>query len=305
MHHRYLAFGLKIESALELPELGDQLNFVGDPDVTILMGKVTRFSRGKGAYRIRSDWRDEGDFRFRSDDGTHYSVRDGRQIIVMVEPGAPPEMVRLYLLGSVFGALLLQRGYLVLHGNAIRIGNACLVCVGASGAGKSTLAAALLKRGFDVLADDVVAINGGGCAVPSFPRVKLWQDAADQLSYSTSGLARIAPDMDKYNVPIAHHDPDLRIPIRWVYLLSSENVDAVRIERIVGMRRFQMLRDNTYRGEYLHGEMEAGHLQQCGRLASQVCLRKLVRPRNGVPLDLLVDRLLEDIGADQGSSSHA
>ena len=46
------------------------------------------------------------------------------------------------------------------------------------------MAASLAKRGYSILADDVCAINADGEILPSFPQIKLWADAAKQLSYS-------------------------------------------------------------------------------------------------------------------------
>ena len=219
-------------------------------------------------------------------------------ITVMAEKEADASEVRAYILGSVCGALLLQRGLLVLHGNAIRIGDACLVCVGASGAGKSTLAAGFLKRGYQVLADDVVAVDGTGCAITGFPRIKLWQDAAAQLGFPTPERMRVFPDMDKFNQTIDVFEPGLRLPIRWIYLLTKGEVDSVSLEPVTGLDRFRLLRDNTYRNEYLDGhEMHAAHLRQCSQLASQVQLAKVVRPIGGFALDSLIDSLLSNVAA--------
>ncbi len=55
--------------------------------------------------------------------------------------------VRLFLLGSVMGAVLHYRGVTPLHGNGfVHEGGAVLV-LGNMGVGKSTLAAALVKKG--------------------------------------------------------------------------------------------------------------------------------------------------------------
>jgi hypothetical protein len=296
---RYLAYGLQIDSDIELPELGGHHDRSGEADLTIRRGEVARFGTEGGGRRGRVRWIDPQHFWLHVNRVAHYLVSEGRNIVVMAEPEAEPSEVRAYLLGSVCGAMLLQRGFLVLHGNAIRLGDGCLVCVGDSGAGKSTLAAGFLKRGFQVLADDVVAVDAAGCAIPGFPRIKLWQDAADILGLSTAGRARVFPGMDKFNIPIESFDPGALLPIRWVYQLTSDEVEDIRIEPITGLRRFRLLRDNTYRNEYLDGiEMLSGHLSQCSRLAGQIHLAKVVRPSTGFSLDRLIDRLIEDTASN-------
>ncbi len=298
MHFRYLAYGLKIDSELELPELGDSCEPEGEADLTIRLGNVARYGTEGGGERDDMRWNDPQTFWLHADAVAHYLVSNGREITVMIETGADASSVRVYLLGSACGALLVQRGFLVLHGNAIRVGDACLVCVGDSGAGKSTLAAGFLRNGFQVLADDVVAVDIEGHAIPGFPRIKLWQDAADHLGFSTEGRIRVFPDMDKYNLPIAPFDHAARLPIRWVYHLTSGDVDEICIEPVTGQRRFGLLRDNTYRNEYLDGpDMLGGHLKQCGRLAGQIHLSKVVRPISGFSLDSLIESLLNDVAS--------
>jgi hypothetical protein len=296
MTHTYAGYGLTIASSIELPELGREIGAAGAPDLTIRFGEIPNHLDQGGEY---ARWIDPQHFWLHIYDVAQFLVSEGREITVMPLPGADPSAVRAFLLGSVCGAMLVQRGFLILHGNAIRIGDACLVCVGDSGAGKSTLAAAFQKRGFSVLADDVVAVDDRGCAIPGFPRIKLWQDAADQLGYSTEGQVPVVPGMAKFNLPIHAFDPDERLPIRWIYRLGSADTDEVLVEEIGGMGRFRLLRDNTYRHEYLEGHsMFAGHLAQCGQLASQARMASVERPAEGFAIDLLIDRLLADVASD-------
>ena len=56
------------------------------------------------------------------------------------------------------GAILMQRKILPLHGSAIAIDGKAYAIVGDSGAGKSTLASAFLKRGYQLLSDDVITV---------------------------------------------------------------------------------------------------------------------------------------------------
>ncbi len=302
MQYRYVAYGLKIDSALELPEFGVPIEREGDADLTIRLAPVARHGTREGGERGSIRWIDSQTFWIHVESVAHFLVSKGREILIMAEADADPGFVRGYLLGSVSGAMLLQRGFLVLHGNAIQVGDGCLICVGDSGAGKSTLAAAFLKRGYKVLADDVVAVDENGCAIPGFPRIKLWQDAADKLGFSTQELRRVFPDMDKFSLPIGSYDQGARLPIRWIYHLTSYDDEDVSIEPITGLHRFRLLRDNTYRNEYLEGRaLLSAHLKQCSRLAGPTYLSKVTRPRAGFALDRLIDRLLEDVALTQNA----
>ena len=67
--------------------------------------------------------------------------------------------IRLYILGLVWGLLLMQRKIFPLHGSAIAINGKAYAFIGDSGAGKSTLASAFLSKGYQLLSDDVIAVS--------------------------------------------------------------------------------------------------------------------------------------------------
>ena len=292
----YKAYGLVVESEVELPELrrcdaGSQSR----ADVTIRVAPAAREGLAAGMdygpfFRMSATgvW-------FDMPDVAEFLINDGVEIIVNPKPNANDAAVRLFLLGSAFGAVLIQRSLLTLHGNAIRIGDRCLICVGDSGAGKSTLAAAFMRRGFDVLSDDVAPIDSTGCAIPGFPRIKLWQDAAESLGIETRGLTRIRPEFEKYNVPLTCQEGD-PARVAWIYALTKGPSADLEIERVTGAGKYKLLYDYTYRMEFIQGmNRQADHLRCCGQLAPQVAMSRLVRPEAGYDVDKLIDRLLADI----------
>jgi len=295
---RYTCYGLNIESELELPELLEAafLLTADLPDVTIRLGPVAAGGLRQGKQLGPYLWVTDQSLWLQVPEVARFLISDGTSITIDPEPGIDEDSLRVFLLGSALGALLFQRGYLVLHGNAIRIGDQCLVCVGHSGAGKSTLAAGFLQRGHDILADDVIPVDEHGCALPGFPRIKLWQDTADRLGIETAGLRRIRPEMEKFNYPLQDRFTDQPLPIRWVYILGSHHQPDIRFEQIRGLERFTPLRNNTYRVRFMEGlPLRTYHLQRCGQLASRIHLTRVTRPDHGFELDSLIDRILADI----------
>jgi hypothetical protein len=228
-----------------------------------------------------------------------FLVRDGNEIIIEPHPGVDEDSVRTFLLGSAFGALLTQRHLLVLHGNAIQIGESCVVCVGPSGSGKSTLAAEFMKRGYPVLADDVAPVDEQCRAVPGVPRIKLTQDASNRLGISTDGLRAIRPSIPKFNLPLQGGQFGFcPVPVRWIYVLNAKPQGQLGIVAFEGMDRLRPLRNNTYRFGYLKGmALQPEHLQSCGRLASQAHIGILSRSEQGVAVEEVADFLLADIEA--------
>ena len=293
----YGAYGLHLFSEIALPELPRSPEAGAPPDATIALGTVAAGGLAEGTQLGPFLWTGDSTLWLDVPGVARFLVEDGRRITIDPAPGIDADSIRVFLLGSALGALLFQRGFLVMHGNAVRIGDACLLCVGPSGAGKSTLATAFLRRGYDVLADDVVPVDDAGRAVPGFPRIKLWQDAADRFGIDTARLARIRPGLEKFNLPVPGRRSQAPLPVRWVYVLESDNEEGIRFEPIQGMQRFSALRDNTYRLRYIDGmAMKGDHLRRCAALSSQIRLSLLRRGRSGSDPDAMIDAILQDIG---------
>ena len=295
----YSCYGLTVASSLELPELvaAGPETASGRPDVRIVSEELPDDAgEGRPVGRFA---RVEGDRVWVHVPGVaRYLVTGGSSIVVAPEPGGDAESVRAFLLSAGFAAILYQRGLLVLHGNAVAVGDACLVCVGPSRSGKSTLAAALMRRGHRVLADDVVPVDAACRVLPGLARIKLWQDSAEQLDIETAGLRRVRPALGKFNLPVGDRYPDGPLPVRWVYVLAAHPAARARLEPVTGMQRYQALRANTYGAGYLEGmELAPDHLRLCGVLASRVRMARLTRPVHGFDVDALVERVLDDVAA--------
>lgn len=282
-----------------LPELAlvsSQLLGASAPDIDIRFRAVTEHGLAGGKQLGPYLWVNSRSLWLQVPHVARFLVSEGREIRIDPEPGIDEDSLRVFLLGSAFGALLFQRGYLVLHGNAIRIGDQCMVCVGPSGAGKSTLAAGFMRQGHPILADDVVPVDSQCRALPGFPRIKLWRDVADQLAINTTDLRRIRPNTDKFNLPVSSAGAGEPLPVRWIYILDSDHLEALKIEPILGMQRFKPLHNNTYRVRFLQGmALKPEHLKLCGQLAGRIRLARLTRPRIGFHLEPMIDRILADI----------
>ena len=301
MRHRHTCYSLNIASDLALPELLDlpAESACSPADVEIRLGAVAAGGLDHGKQLGPYLWTSEQALWLEVPEVARFLISDGNRITIDPAPGIDEDSLRVFLLGSALGALLFQRGYLVLHGNAIRIGDQCMICVGHSGAGKSTLAAGFLQRGYEILADDVVPVDETGAALPGFPRIKLWQDTATRLGIETAGLRRIRPETEKFSYPLRDRFTDRPLPIRWVYILTKHRESGIRFEPIRGLQRFTPLRNNTYRVRLMEGmPLKSHHLQRCGLLAGRIHLARVTRPDHGFELDSLIDHILADIAAN-------
>jgi hypothetical protein len=250
--YRYVAFGLTIESDTAITSLmPSELPFAGEPDVQIVAGEVKVPADADHVDGIQVKF--EGDDCFMHiDECGSFQVVGGCRVVVQPDAGATAEQVNLYLLGSVFGVLLHQRGMLPFHCNAVEFERSAFLFCGDSGSVKSTLAAHFLERGFRLLSDDVCALYFGAdgqlLAAPGIARLKLWQDTLEAFGRSSEGL-RLVPWYDsKFELPLIGAMPREPLPIAAVYHLRV--VDEVRnagIHRLKGLEAANSVTANIYR----------------------------------------------------------
>jgi hypothetical protein len=92
-----------------------------------------------------------------------------RTIIVHRASGADPEVLPIFLEGSILAHALAADGLLTLHASAVEVEGQALAIVGGSGAGKSTLAALLCGAGARLVADDALRVDPTGSGATCFP----------------------------------------------------------------------------------------------------------------------------------------
>jgi hypothetical protein len=293
--NQYTCYHLNIASDLALPEL-TPARFT-TPDLIICRGHISDTGLADG--NIIGPFLQAAPQRLwlKVPEVARYLIKNGNEIIYDPAPGIDEASIRVFLLGSGLGALLFQRGYLVLHGNAFQFNNHCVICTGHSGAGKSTLAAAIMQRGYSILADDVCPVDAHGQALPGMPRIKLWQDSADKLAISTTHLERIRPEFQKYNYPLGDTHCTEKRPVKLIYILhTQDDEDGFQTEPVTGLYKFNPLKNQTYRFNYLTGMMlDQKHLAWVSQLAARVQVIHLYRPRGSFQIQKLTDFILEDI----------
>ncbi|CQR74733.1 HPr kinase/phosphorylase [Sporomusa ovata DSM 2662] len=293
--YRYSAFGIQIDSEIMLPEL--QQAWGGPADVIICYGAVPDKINVpiKTAYCYQAA---VGEFLLRIDGIAVYYVTNGQQITIQPLGDANYSLVRLYLLGTAMGVLLMQRGLVPIHGSTVAINGCGVVFTGVSGAGKSTMAAALLKKGYSLLTDDVSAVasdqNGVFWVQPGYPQQKLWQDAASMIGIDTMVFDRICEDRDKYAVPISAGFRRLSIPITAVYEIVVKPCLNVSIVPIKGVAKLATIMSNTYRVEFVNGlGLKIPHFKQCANIVKQVQVFRLIRPEDTMSLIRQVTMMLQ------------
>lgn len=216
-----------------------------------------------------------------------FRVHGGERIAWWREhDGVSDQDIRTFLLGSAVGALLIQRGLLVLHGNALEKDGEAIVCLGHSGAGKSTLAYALLQQGWRLLADDLVAVSPDGLVLPGIPRIKLWHDAARAFGLDPDQLPPIRQGMHKVLLMgDALQRADQPVPLRALYLLqqrrrANSEAEERRITGISSQKEATLrLRNQAFRPRFVRGlGQEGANFMALAQLQRRVPLATLPVP---------------------------
>jgi hypothetical protein len=287
----YRLYGLRVDSQFELPELSP----CGDgtaADVVVnlaLPGEVGQAS---------STEVENGEVVLTVPGVARFTMSEGVRILVEPEGRSQTRDIRLYLLGSAFGAILHQRMLLPIHSNAIITAGGATAFLGRSGSGKSTLATWFHDRGLPILSDDVCVLGkdevGRVVAHRGIPRLRLWRDSLEASGRVASDHNRISDFADKYALRTGDTAvPDTAI-MRAFFLLSDDHPSTGEtiITPITGSEAARALIENTYRGEYVRSlGMSQSYFYQCAYVARKVPMFRLRRPWDLIALDAVCERV--------------
>jgi len=254
MYHYHL-YGLEIDSELEIPEL--RSTRAKGSDVSIRFGEIKE--ELPGAIKSGRWLQCAGDKCLMTVRGVgRFFIRQGREIVIdrRVDrsrdrgQGAPLSDVRLYVLGSAFGALLHQRGELPMHVSAVDSGSGVWAFTGPSGAGKSTMAAWIHRNmGWPIISDDVSVIRPADPHPILYPgprKLKLWSDAIDHLGCRDADLRRDLSNTEKYQLFLHEQNCPRAAQLKTLIVLERSE-QGPGLERLTGLEAFRVCRHSVYR----------------------------------------------------------
>ncbi|MFN8512769.1 MAG: hypothetical protein U0232_02535 [Thermomicrobiales bacterium] len=291
----YRAYGLTIRSDLALPELASGGEGVG-ADVVVRFGAVAEEEAvprvGNTTVRIVP----EG-MQLAYPEVGRFLVREGREVVVALRPGADERDVRLSLLGPVLAVLLHQRGLLVLHGSAVALGDGAVGLLGHAGAGKSTLAGAFLAAGYRPLADDLTVVDLTGptpTALPGFPQLKLWPQSVTALGGNPETLPALGARVEKRARRLAAGFAPEPLPLRRLYVIADG--ERVASEPLAGQEALVELVRHSFCAVLLPAGGQGEHFRQCAALLRMVPLSRLARPKEFAALPAIIRAIAGEAG---------
>jgi hypothetical protein len=286
----YRVYGLNIDSNIEILEFPKRNeNFKDKDSVTILYGQtpnnISEEIKGGKCIHVTKEhvW-------FHIDQVATYLIKNGNTVIVDPCENCDKSLIKVYIMGSVLGFLLLQRESTAIHGGTVVINGKAIIFTGERGVGKSTLTTALVKRGYTFAADDVASLSfDNELAVrPGFPYHKLCEDALNNMNYVKDSYSYFKADGKiKYLVPDFHRFSKENVPLTAICELDVGEVDNVKVEEIRGGEKLNKIIKNIYRTEYI-GLMEAmtpKYFKNCVEIAQRTKFYKIIRPRDKYTVD--------------------
>jgi len=207
-----------------------------------------------------------------------------------------------YLLGPVFGFVLLLRGIVCLHASAVVVDREAIALIGPAGSGKSTTAAAFSSRGFDILADDVVTLDDHSdrfMVRPSYPCIRLWPASVKALYGNESHLPKLTPNWEKRYLDLTDQFERNALPLSAIYVLR-ERSDAAGAPFVTPLDRTNALLSligNTYTNYLMDKNMQARQFELLRRVLAHVPVRTVTPHADARRLHELCDCILGDFAS--------
>lgn len=295
----YQAFGFNIVSEIDLPELQQGIVSNVRGQITISINNLSEMwselsDNCTGPFVVSKEY-----IMFRVEGVAIFLIKDGNAIVVSpLQPNREDE-IRLYILGTCMGAILLQNNILPLHGSVLSIDGKAYGIVGECGAGKSTLARAFIKKGYKLLSDDLIPvtfINNIPQVIPSYPYQKLWEESLAEFNMKSENYLPIVYRESKYSVPMEDLFESETIPLAGIFVLNKQDGDNIELKELNSINAIQVISEHTYRNFLIQRlGLLNWHFQLSAKIIENIQVFKLVRPTSRFTANELTDVIIKEI----------
>lgn len=292
----YNAYGLNIHSEIKLQGIPENYN-PNYADIKLVKGKVdlpqTALVTGKNFKSFEDSlylfWDDVGIFK----------IENGSKITIEIEPFADKEFIQMFIMGTVMGVLLQQRGYHIFHASASNIKGKAVAFLGNSGFGKSTLAMSLYEMGNPVICDDYlpVIINQDNIKVkPGFPRLKLSKEVIDSKGIDPKEVIVFKNQLKSNYVKTERGFLPTEIPFRGIYILESGK--NLSIKTLKPQKALKNLLAYSYTIKSLPPTKRVNNLQDNSFIVDNIPVKLLTIPHDLNCLKDVSQTIVNDVTKD-------
>jgi hypothetical protein len=309
--HRYLVYGLVIESELPLTSVHEAAGSDGCADITLLAGSPDYFRTIlPGGTRDPEDWiehvvLDGGGVYMKSSEVFEATISaNGRTAICRMLGDVEQRAFEANLLNFVVSASLTMQGEETLHATVLEMEGRAVGLLGQSGAGKSTLAAYLISCGADLITDDMLRVSFAGDTILAHPgpyRLKLLDQpatgflpdaVADGHFNALSGKIMVRPRRE-----LRRH----RAPSRLAALFhlgdpDDDTITEVSSVRLNGLELARTLMSSAMDTRYTGGGRMEHQMRFVARVADLLPVHALRYPRTVAALDGVAREIRRIIG---------
>ncbi|AHE67571.1 hypothetical protein [Legionella oakridgensis] len=219
-------------------------------------------------------------------------VDGGRRIIIEPEKEIDEASLAVLVSGPCLAALLMQRDFLVLNGSVLKMDDHAVAFIGQNSSGKSLLLAAMMQRGYKMLADDLCIVRKDGMVFPGLNQINLWSEAVDFLNINVKELQAIRPQIKKYRWVAEDAFYAKPLPLKTVYTLTLQQKEMFHAKHLTGGEKINVLQKNFYNKLYLSGMRKNNlYFNYCAMLANRIGIVLIEYNRMHVHLQDFIDLL--------------
>ncbi len=289
--HTYTAYGLTVASDIELPEL---LPSSGHPDVYVKRQALP--TEGPDAFS-NGETRIAG----RVLDVLRFSVENGTHILFDEMRPVEDAEIRVFVLGVLMSILLRQRGLYVLHASGLSKDGRAIAFVGDSGWGKSTLAGYFVKQGYQILNDDVLAVDLSTepvQVIPGHPQIKFRPEAEQWLGQRFDTLRPLhESSIKRVTIPFEGFQRSA-VPLARLYVLEGFGRETSAVEDLRPRDALlELIRHSRVTNVMKAPDVQARHLRQTEELIKRVPVKRLARKKDLEALAEILSVVEQDLAA--------
>jgi len=292
----YKAYGLNIKSSIKLPGI---VSTFKKPDINIIFDKLDSFpleNYRKSDYnflklQIANDvigifWQDMEICR----------IQNSNEIILNQLSRLKNSFLVLVILGTAIPLILNKRDMIMLHGSAVNTGDNAIAFVGSEGAGKSTTSHAFIKKGYNLLSDDVLCIKLINENIPQvisgFPIIKLWPEVIKNVGENPDLMPRIQSGVEKRFYFDHENFINGSVPLKMIFSIKWSHDDTIIRDLSLQESAMELVKSTLYANSFDNIQL-VNNLINCSKIAKKVPVRSLEIKRSLEELPNLV-RIIEN-----------